>query len=377
MSSGGLAMTEIPSTTEEATAAFVTDALRAGGVIGADTSVAEVSHETIGVGVGIVGQLARLALRYEGPARGAPGTVILKIPSQYPENRAVGDHFNFYEREGRFYEQIGDKVDIRTPRCYWNHVDVDQQRFALLLEDLGNRTIISQIAGIGAERAGQALDALGALHGNWWQSPALEALTWMPRLTDPIMLSAGAQFRESWPLFVERLGASLPAGSIELGERIGTVFEQLMTEAAAEAPTTICHGDFRADNLLFDDADRGVDSVAVLDWQISFRGPAVSDVTYFLCQSMEVDERRAAERDLVRRWYDAVARTGPAGLGGYTFEDAWRHYRRGVPTTTVYAVTSAGSMDPANERGRELVAAMATRSFTACFDLDSAALLPD
>ena len=39
-------------------------------------------------------------------AAGAPGTVILKIPSQYPENRAVGDHFDFYQREGRFYEQL-------------------------------------------------------------------------------------------------------------------------------------------------------------------------------------------------------------------------------------------------------------------------------
>src|SRR4051794_27817031 len=96
---------EPPPTTIDATAAFVTSALRAGGIIDAATAVSEVEHEPIGEGVGIVGQLARLQLRYEGAAAGAPGTVIVKLPSQFPENRAIGDHFNFYEREGRFYQQ--------------------------------------------------------------------------------------------------------------------------------------------------------------------------------------------------------------------------------------------------------------------------------
>ena len=130
-------MAELPATTADATPAFLTDALREGGAIGADTTVAEVAHEPIGVGVGIVGQLARLQLRYEGPAKGAPGMVVLKMPSEFPENRAVGDHFNFYEREGRFYQQIGAKLNVRTPRCFWNHIDPETRSFGLLLEDLG------------------------------------------------------------------------------------------------------------------------------------------------------------------------------------------------------------------------------------------------
>ncbi len=39
--------------------------------------------------------------------------------------------------------------------------------------------------------------------------------------------------------------------------------------------------------------------------------------------------------------------------------------------TTVYPVASAGAMDLANERGRELVVAMATRAFTSALDLDT------
>ena len=90
-------MQTFPSATDEVTPAFLTEALRSTGTIGRDTAVAEVHHETIGEGVGIVGQLARLTLRYAGPATGAPGSVVVKLPSHLPENRAIGEHFRFYE----------------------------------------------------------------------------------------------------------------------------------------------------------------------------------------------------------------------------------------------------------------------------------------
>ena len=372
-------MVEVPLTTEDATPDFVTGALREGGAIGPDTRVAEVEHEPIGVGVGIVGQLARLHLRYEGQAEGAPGTVVLKIPSQFPENRAVGDHFHFYEREGRFYREIGGKLPMATPRCYWNHVDPAANAFGLLLEDLSGRTMISQVAGVGAERAAQALDALATLHGTWWQSPALDALTWMPRLDDPVNLAAGQQYRDAWPLFVERVAPALPEGAVALGERTQEAFEALLVAEMSEAPATICHGDFRVDNLLFDDAAEGIDRVAVLDWQISYRGPAVSDVAYFMCQSLDVDERRDHQDELITGWYDSLAeilgRSG-ATAADYPFEVAWDHYRRCILTSTVYPVTAAGAMDPANERGRELVELMGVRSFSAALELGAEEFLP-
>ena len=195
-------MVQVPATTADADASFVTSALRSTGVIGSATSVAEVEHDTIGEGVGIVGQLARLQLRYDGPATGAPGTVIMKIPSQYPENRAVGDHFNFYEREGRFYQQLADKVPVRTPDCYWNHIDVASGAFGLLLEDLGDRTMISQVAGIPGLGRPSALRALARIHGTWWGSPPSTSSTGCRASTSPSTSppgsSTGTRGRSSW-----------------------------------------------------------------------------------------------------------------------------------------------------------------------------------
>jgi hypothetical protein len=369
---------QIPDRTEDASAPFLTAALREGGVLDAGSQVAEVEHEAIGVGVGIVGQLARLRLRYEGTARGAPGSVVLKMPSQYPENRAIGDHFNFYEREGRFYQQIGDKLGVRTPACYWNHVDADSGSFALLLEDLGSRTTISQIAGMSAARAADALRCLAELHGSWWGSPVLDQFRWMPRLDDPINLAAGQQYRDAWPAFADRIDGYLDSRALGLGERIQVAMEELFHRGIDEAPVTVCHGDFRIDNLLFDDEAECPERVAVLDWQITYRGPAVTDVAYLLCQSMEVEERRVEERSLLEGWYAAVAsvRGTDGDMPDYPLELAWDHYRRATLGTTVYPVTALGAMDLANERGVELCRAMAVRSFAAVVDLDAEELLP-
>jgi hypothetical protein len=372
-------MVDVPVSTEAADAAFVTAALREGGVLGADSAVAEVSHETIGEGVGIVGQLARLSLRYEGNAAGAPGTAILKIPSAFPENRAVGDHYDFYQREGRFYQQLADKVPMRTPHCYWNHVDPESNTFGMLLEDLGGRTMISQVAGIPGGRAAAALHALARLHGAWWGTSALDSLTWMPRLDDPINLAAGQGYRDSWPVFAEHIGDGIPAEGVGIGERTKDQFEALIHKGMAEAASSVCHGDFRGDNLMFDDRASGDDEVAVLDWQISYRGPAITDVAYFLCQSLTLEERRAHEHDLVRGWHDEVAATLRSEQGrdldDYPFELAWDHYRRAALGTTVYPVVGLAQMDLANERGVELIRAMANRAFTACLDLGSAEFL--
>jgi hypothetical protein len=365
----------VPTRTTEATPEFVTDALRSGGVLDADSSVAEVEHDQIGEGVGITGTLARLTLRFSGPATGAPSSVILKLPSEFPENRAVGDFFGFYEREGRFYQEISETLPVCTPRCYFNHIDPDANEFALLLEDFGERTMVSQIAGIDVTRAAEAIRAIALVHAQWWESPRLETLTWMPRAIDPGIISAGTQYRQAWPAFLERIGDEMPEGSVALGERVGPAWEATQTALYEGAPNTLCHGDFRADNLMFDDGVEGRDHVGIIDWQIAYRSGGVGDICYLVTQSMTVEDRRKHEQDLVSLWFDEVCSALGSAPDGYTAADAWRDYRAVTGNMTVYGVVSAGSMDPSNDRGRQLVLEMATRAFTAALDLDSGSLI--
>lgn len=369
-------MSSVPLTTEDASPAWVTDMLRSTGVIAAGTSVVELDHERIGEGVGLMCTLARLSARYDGPCDGAPPTMILKIPSILPENRAVGDHFGFYEREGRFYAQIAPLMSVRTPRCYGNHIDVEANEFALLLEDFGGRTMISQVDGLESSRAIEALSALALVHAHWWESPILDELTWIPRAIDPGIISAGEQYRQAWPRFVELFGDVLPDGAVALGEIVGPSWESTQTALFERAPTTLCHGDFRGDNLMFDDTSDGVDRVGVLDWQIAYRSAGVGDVCYLATQSMTVEQRRVHERECLDAWYERLASALGRQPEGYTPEQAWDDYRAVAGNMTVYAVVSGGALDPSNERGRQLVTEMAKRSFTAALDLDTLDMIP-
>jgi hypothetical protein len=369
-------MGNVPLVTEDASPEFVTRALRSTGVIDADTVVAEVEHDRIGEGVGFLGALARLTLRYGGPAHRAPSSVILKLPTALPENRALANHFRFYERECRFYEHIGRSIAVRTPDCFFNHADVAADEFALILEDFGSRTMVSQIAGLEFERASEAVQAAARMHAQWWDTPEIHAIAWAPTPLDPEIISAGESYRTAWPAFLAIFGDDLPEGSIELGERVGATWESTASAMLDEAPMTLCHGDFRADNLMFDDSTDGADHVGVLDWQLAYRGGGVGDLAYLITQSMTAEYRRAYDRQLVEIWYETLSSALGHAPEGYSLNTAWDGYRLATGTMTVIAVTGAAQIDPTNDRGRELFHDMATRSFSAALELDAFSLIP-
>jgi len=369
-------MVHVPTRTADASPEFVTAALRSTGVIDADTTVAEVEHDRIGEGVGLMCELARLTLRYRGPAHHAPSSVIIKLPSNLPENRQLGDLLGFYAREGHFYDQIGRTVPVRTPHCYFNHIDTEANAFALLLEDFGDRTMVSQIAGIDVDRATDAVRALARVHARYWESPDLAALTWLPRAIDPPIMAAGTAYRDAWPRFVELFADRLPDGALELGERVGASWETAEAAFYERSPVTLVHGDFRADNLMFDDDADDDERVGLLDWQIAFQVGGISDICYLLTQSMTLDDRRLHEREVVDVWFDAVSTALGRAPDGYTADDAWTDYRAMTGNMTVYGVVAGGSLDPSNERGMHLVADMASRAFLAALDLDAATLIP-
>ena len=235
--------------------------------------------------------------------------------------------------------------------------------------------MVSQIVGIDLTRATEAVNAIARAHAQWWDTPQIHALEWMPRAIDPHIIGAGEQYRQAWPRFVELFGDRLPDGAIELGQRIGPVWETAMTELFERAPRTLCHGDFRADNLMFDDTTDGREHVGVVDWQIAYRSAGISDVGYLITQSMTPEDRHVHDRTLVETWYDALAAALGHRPAGYTLDDAWDGYRACTGVMTVYAVVAGGQLDAANDRGMQLVSDMASRSFSAALDLDAGSLL--
>lgn len=207
--SDGQVRMDVPRNAGDVTTGFLSQAL--------GFNVRSVQVEQIGVGVGMLGQLARLHLTYHGTEE--PATAILNLP---------------------------------TAAAGCRKVSATGREFALLLEDFAARSQVDQLDGVDPEHAYTAMKALALLHAAWWESPQLAKLAWLPRASDPVTMSAGEQYRVSWPRFLELFGDRLPSGGVDIGERVEINLEDFLL-AADNGPQTLCHGDYRVDNLMFDD----------------------------------------------------------------------------------------------------------------------------
>ncbi|MDA0977322.1 MAG: hypothetical protein O3B72_02090, partial [Proteobacteria bacterium] len=126
-------MVSVPASTHEIDADWLTGALSAGA--GLQSAVSSVEVETIGAGVGLMGELARLHLQFEGQ-ESLPGTIVAKCAAQN-ENRQVAQILDFYNREANFYNRLGEDCPLRIPRSYYADVNQETYDFVLLMEDLG------------------------------------------------------------------------------------------------------------------------------------------------------------------------------------------------------------------------------------------------
>ena len=141
-----------------------------------------------------------------------------------------------------------------------------------------------------------------------------------------------------------------------------------MLAALSTAPTTIAHGDYRADNIFFDD-DGGV---VLLDFQLTGLATAGYDLAYFVTQSLLPEVAAANERALFDRYVDALV---AAGVPESDTAGMWENYRVAALFCLVYPIVASRGMDLSDPRQHALVDNMNTRCARAIDELNLASLL--
>jgi hypothetical protein len=357
---------EIPKTPEALTTQWLSAALQA--------EVAAATYEPIAAGVGFLGKLGRLRLRYANGGAGdggnLPTTLIAKQPTLDQRSRQLAIMFRFYDREVAFYRDIGPQAGIRVPKLHHGASDPASGDFVMLLEDLAPAALGDQVAGCSAEQARRAIAAIARCHARWWRNPKLAAFAWLPVTNDPIHHFAQPAFQQCWPAFVQFVGDKLTPELKRTGEALGGHVIRML-DGVAGWPHTLVHGDYRADNLFF--GGPGGEALAAVDWQVSSRGGGAFDLAYFLSGNVTPQTRRAIEKDLVRLYVDTLAKNG---VEGYGFDECFEHYRFGVLYCLVYSVIVIGTLDPSNARGLAMFHANFERVAAAIADLDAAATMP-
>ena len=359
-------MARIPELPGGFTPEFLTALLRADGVLRAGGRVAHVRPSPMSAGM--MADIVRLELAYAGEHGAAPASVVAKYSAANPTNRQIAQSYRLPERETRFARDLVPRTRSRTPRTYF--AGLEEDRFLILMEDLGEYRVGNQAEGATLVQCELAIDELAKLHAPFWNHA--DELDWVPGIARSY--------------HAENMLALAPAGIAGVEERFGDALAReirddkarflaaipAMQAWMAEAPTTLVHGDFRMENLLYGWKPAHA-PVVVIDWQGPLRARGMADVALFLGQSAQTEVRRAHERALLARYVEGL-RAG--GVTGVTLEGAWEDYRRSVLYSWVYALVVAGTLDASRPEARAWMGQMIARMTAASRDLGAFSLMP-
>jgi len=359
-------MTRIPTKASEITADWLNRTLVDRADVG---TVANVSAEEIGVGVGILGEVTRLTLTYED-ANSGPPTMISKCQSAFPENIGLCQMMGFYVREVSFYNELAASLTVRVPDCYFAAMEEGGAPFVLLLEEVTGARMIDQIQGASREDTMLLAEELAALHAPYWANEALDALHWLPPMNNDLYKGAQALGEANWESFVVNWGDKVASDTMGWVEQLTARYPQMLDWWSTASPQTLTHTDARAENYLFG-GSAGPGVITMLDFQLMTRHVGVWDIANFLGMSVTIENRRAWEDEVVKAYHGALLERG---VTGYDLDQCHRDYRFCL-LHQAWAQLAIANVDPGNDRGRQLLNEFITRSFAAASENNSGELL--
>ena len=295
---------------------WLTQALRSSGVLSSNSFVAACNAQQLGAGAGLIGMLARAQLTYGGAPTDAPTRMICKFPSTVAANRAVADAFDMYGREVRFYQSLAETTSIGHPRCYFAVSAPSTSDFVLLLEDLGDRRIGDQVLGSTLARRRDRRRCNGDLSRRKLE-PHRRATLCVANLARERSADRrhGGRFCAGLAALSVGIFNVDPAERDALGPPRRAEHARRSCDALCSGPQTICHADFRLENMFFAATEEQPD-FAIVDWQSITKSSGAQDLAYFLTQSVVLDVRRRHERDLLARYLEGLRAGGVRGILG-------------------------------------------------------------
>lgn len=354
----------IPDKVDDISAEWLTAALQGGGAI--DCRIAKAEFERIGEGRGNLSSIVSCRLHYDAPSGGEPPVVIVKIEPEGERFRESVEFSHGFEREIRFYREVAPLAPIRLPKFYYGAYDA--HRAVIILEDLSQLQSRSQIHGLDDADTLAAVQQIARMHARFWSNDMLERFQWMPVHDERMTLN----FAQYWDRFVDAYGLRIGKDAIALGNRLRESLDWLRNEIATR-PRTVCHGDFRADNLFFGDAHAS-DDVVIFDWQLCGRSLGAVDLARLVGGSEPPAERRTHHMNAFAAWHETLL---SEGVDDYPRDAALADFRLGalVHLCTPVRVFSVMGDEPGGRRG-QFLDAIATRFYASALEIDAADRLP-
>jgi len=340
---------------------WVEGLMRGSGHLEDGVTVTSVSTERVGEGIGILSILQRVIPTYSDATK-APKTFVVKYPTDDATQRFTADALVLYIRELHFYKECAQSAPFVTAKCFAQAIESDNTNFTIAMEDLTHYRGLNQIEGVSLSESKVLLETLADYHAMWWNSPKLSTMqnVFPPLLNPTYEAVLPMLWAQGWPNVEQHAGHLLPDSVRGIGEIWGGKVSWML--ANLMSPNTLCHGDFRADNIMFDGSNP-----AVIDFQLIGVGAGMYDVGYFISQSIATDVRRGHDQELVDTYLDRIEFHGIE----IDRDEMWRQYLVSICFCATYGVTTFGGYAEQNERGQQLLQDMLLRALYCVADNDA------
>jgi aminoglycoside phosphotransferase (APT) family kinase protein len=351
----GMTMNTAPATIDDVTAAWVAEAT--------GLAVTDISTELIGVGIGVSSAVYRLTLT----GTDVPDTLVLKLPALDEAAVFTSSMLRLYYREVKFFDELASESPIKVPRGYGGGCNDDGTGYYLFMEDMGGHRIVDQLEGMEIADAEEAVDELAKWHAQFWGKAEhhVETGAAVSIADDVYRAVLPLVFAEGW----DKVQAEMDVHPTiaDVASRWLPKLDEMLDKLSTP-PTTVLHGDYRADNIFFDSDGK----VVLLDFQITGLGTASSDLAYFITQSLLPEVAAANEQALFDRY---IAGLIAAGVPEAETGRLWEDYRVAALFCLVYPIVASRGMDLTDPRQYELINIMNQRCARAVDDLDLRDLL--
>lgn len=307
----------LPLTPEEIDAAWLTSALREKfpGVTVHDFEFADA----------IRGTCSKFRLRLDmdeaGKAAGVPDTVFLKGGFEEHSRKLVF----LSKTESLGYRDLLSQSRLNTPQCYFAGFDEERAQGIIVMEDLAGRgaTFGDPQEPRSIEMVAKSLSQLAGFHAETWDFPAIpepgSRLSWVetaPPFSRPSLQPVLEP--DTWRSYVRMprgAAASNRFHDVEWAKRALKAMDVL----SARTPNCVIHGDTHLGNT-FTEADGTPGFYDI----VPRRAPPMAEVCYHITLSLDIVDRQAGERDLVRHYLDELKRHGIADAPD--FDEAMRQH---------------------------------------------------
>lgn len=259
-------------------------------------------------------------------------------PAELPARLCVKGYFNevgrqapyIGEPEASFYRDVAAGIGVRTLPTFYADVDPTTRHGVVVSADItaaGGVFLDVRHSVFTPDDAAESLRLLAGLHAASWTAPPWAAAEWLtPRLGRTLRgpRRAGTTARIAVNLHGAN-GRGVPTAWRD-PDRLVDGYLSLVDGLGAQRNTPgwcVIHGDTHLGNFY-----RTADGLpALLDWQLVQRGMWYLDVGYHLAAALDVDDRRAHERDLLAHYLDCLRATG---VDAPAWPVAWRSLGDGI-----------------------------------------------